>query len=208
MIGLAKSGILAARLWAMRRREFDDLKLRTFFKTTYDIDVGLYSYGCFDRWRMSGPMRVGRYCSIARTVRSARGNHPLGALTTHPILYERKFGVVESDTCLDELLVISDDVWIGHYAVILPGCKVIGRGAVIGAGAIVTKDVAPYSVVAGNPAKKLRDRFSPDLVTAIEETLWWERSVAELRELIRADPDVLYHPTQSTLQALCRGQGR
>jgi virginiamycin A acetyltransferase len=207
-MGLVKSAILAARLWAMRRREFDNLKLRSFFKATYNIDVGLYSYGCFDRWRMSGPMRVGRYCSIARTVRTARGNHPLEALTTHPILYERKFGVVEMDTCLDELLVIGDDVWIGHYAVILPGCKLIGRGAVIGAGAIVTKDVAPYSVVAGNPAKKLRDRFPPDVVHAIEETRWWERSVSELRELMRTDPDAFYRPTQSALQALHRKQGR
>lgn len=67
---------------------------------------------------------------------------------------------------------IEDDVWIRHNAIILPACRHIGRGAVIGAGAIVTHDVASYSIVVGNPARKLRDRFEPALVEAIEATNW------------------------------------
>jgi virginiamycin A acetyltransferase len=206
MTGLAKSALLAARLYLMRRREFDSAKLRAFFRASYNIDVGLYSYGCFDRWRMPGPMRVGRYCSIARTVRSAGGNHPLDAITTSPVLFEKRFGVIDKDIPLNKMLVISDDVWIGHNVVILPGCKSIGRGCVIGAGAIVTKEVEPYSVVVGNPALKIRDRFPPELATVIEQSRWWEKSIADLHLFLKSNHDAFYHPTLSSLQELIEGK--
>ena len=174
-----------ARLWLWRRRQHDSAALRAYFRRHFRIDVGMYSYGCFDQWRMPGPMRIGRYCSIARTVYYAPINHPADALTTHPVLYERKFGVVDSDITWDEPLVIEDDVWIGHHSVILPRCKFIGRGAIIGAGSVVTRDVAPYTIVAGNPARKLRDRFPAPLVAEIEASRWWEKSAEELRRLVR-----------------------
>jgi acetyltransferase-like isoleucine patch superfamily enzyme len=201
VISVIRSAAAAARLYLMRRRQFDNLKLRALFRDKYQIDVGLYSYGCFDRWRMPGPMRVGRYCSIAASVRSALSNHPVEALTTHPALYERAFGVVDSDIELNQLLVIEDDVWIGHNAVILAGCRRIGRGAVIGAGSIVTRDVAPYTVVAGNPARKLRDRFAPDLAAEIEASRWWECDLDELRALVAQRRDLAYHPTVAGLAA-------
>ena len=97
MIGLARSAIIAARLKVMRRRQFDNERLRSYFRINYGIEVGLFSYGCFDRWRMPGPMQVGRYCSISSTTRSVLQNHPMVALTTHPILYESAFGLVEND---------------------------------------------------------------------------------------------------------------
>src|SRR5271154_6284600 len=127
MLALAGSLVTAARLHLMRRRQFDNNKLRRYFKERHDIEVGLYSYGCFDRWRMPGPMRVGRYCSIASTVRSAPINHRTNALTSHPALYEKSFGIVEVDSTSEKPLIIEDDVWIGHNVMILPGCKHIGR---------------------------------------------------------------------------------
>ncbi|MBA4011928.1 MAG: hypothetical protein C0481_08690 [Phenylobacterium sp.] len=96
---------------------------------------------------------------------------------------------------------IEGDVWIGHNAIILPGCRHIGRGAVIGAGAIVTHDVASYSIVVGNPARKLRDRFEPALVEAIEATKWWELSIHELRELIVRDSEIEFAPTAANVGA-------
>jgi len=182
-------------------------KLRDIFRTRYSIDVGMQSYGCFDQWRMRGPMRVGRYCSIAKTVRSALDNHPTEALTTHPVLYEARFGVVGSDHAWSGSLDIGDDVWIGHYAVILPGCRSIGRGAIVGAGAIVTRDVAPYTIVAGNPAKVIRARFPEDLVQAIERSRWWELEPAELRKLADEKPDLLFHPAVASLDAWSRERG-
>jgi hypothetical protein len=120
-------------------------------------------------------------------------------MTTHPVLYERQFGVVDQDITWSDPLVIQDDVWIGHYAMILPGCKFIGRGAVIGAGAIVTRDVEPYAVVAGNPAKKLRARFEPELAEALESSRWWELDPPELRKLVQERPDLIFHPSVSAV---------
>lgn len=199
---MLKTAIAKGRLFLLRRRQFDNVKLREFFKSEYDIEVGLYSYGCFDRWRMPGPLRVGRYCSFANTVRSAPNNHPMEALTTHPALYERTFGAIDQDKAWsDPPLVVEDDVWVGHNVMILPGCKHIGRGAVIGAGAVVTRNVEPYAVVAGNPARKLRDRFTPDLIAAIEASCWWEMDMAELRKLVAERRDIVYGPTVESLKA-------
>jgi virginiamycin A acetyltransferase len=199
LIETLRSQALKAQLTMLRRRQHDSQALRDIFATRYQIQVGMQSYGCFDRWRMSGPMIVGRYCSIANTVRTVRANHPDSAIATHPILYERKFGVVDHDMVHDLLLVIEDDVWIGHNAVILPGCKTIGRGAIVGAGAIVTRDVAPYTIVAGNPAKVLRARFAPELIEAIEKTRWWELDPPALRRIWQTTPALLTAPTATSL---------
>jgi acetyltransferase-like isoleucine patch superfamily enzyme len=201
VIGLIKSAVRRARLYLLRRRQFDSLALRAYFRRHHDVDVGLYSYGCFDQWRMRGPMRVGRYCSIAVTARSALANHPTDAITTHPALYGRSFGVIDVDVDMGGSLVIEDDVWVGHNAIILAGCKRIGRGAVIGAGSIVTRDVERYAVMAGNPARKIRDRFEPELAEAIEASRWWELSLGELRTLVERQPDLIFHPSVEALQA-------
>ena len=201
MFGPMSSLITAVRLYLMRRRQFDNVKLRRYFRERHDIDVGLYSYGCFDRWRMPGPMRVGRYCSIASTTRAILRNHPMVALTTHPALYEPAFGIVDDESVWEDALIIEDDVWTGHNVTIVPGCKRIGRGALIGAGSVVTSDVAPYSVLAGNPARKLRDRFAPELAASIEASRWWELDLDELRELVRTRRDLAYQPTVALLQA-------
>lgn len=191
-----------AKVWRWSRNQAFSEPLRDHFRKHHRIDVGLYSYGCFDQWRMTGPLKIGRYCSIAKTVRSVPINHPYSALTTHPALYESQFGVVDESIHWDEVLTIEDDVWIGHYAVILPGCKFIGRGAIIGAGAIVTHDVAPYTIVAGNPARKLKDRFEPALVEAIEATKWWEMSMNELRKAVMTDRSAIFEPTIERLSHL------
>ena len=191
-------------LYALRRRQFDSLKLREIFRDRHRIDVGMYSYGCFDQWRMPGPIIIGRYCSFASTVRSAPINHPMEAITTHPVLYEKSFGVVDHDITWDEPLVVGDDVWVGHNVIILPGCKLIGRGAVIGAGAVVTKNVEPYAVMAGNPARKLRYRFTPQLIEQLEASRWWEMDTRQLRELAAARPDLVYRPHAGGVEAWVR----
>jgi virginiamycin A acetyltransferase len=84
---------------------------------------------------------------------------------------------------------------------ILPGCARIGRGAVIGAGAIVTRDVPAYAVVVGNPARVLRKRFEPDAIEALETSRWWELDLGGLAELARDHEDLVFHPTAEALQA-------
>ena len=195
------SALMAVRLYLWRRRQIDNPELRAFFSQQYGIDVGRYSYGCFDRWRLPGPMTVGRYCSFASTVRRAPANHPLDALTTHPALYDPSLGVVSEDLSHNRAILIEDDVWVGHYVMILPGCARIGRGAVIGAGAVVTRDVPAYAVVAGNPARELRKRFEPDTIEALEASRWWELDLPDLADLARARRDLVFHPSAESLRA-------
>jgi acetyltransferase-like isoleucine patch superfamily enzyme len=190
------------RLRWLSRNEHESLALRAHFAQRWRVEVGLYSYGCFDPWRIPGRTRIGRYCSFAKSARILDANHPIEALTTHPYLYEARFGVVPRDLIDPPWLEIGDDVWISHNATITPGCKSIDRGAIIGAGAVVTKDVPAYAIMVGQPATKLRDRFDAETIAAIEASRWWERDKAGLAALVRAYPDAAYHPSPATLAGL------
>lgn len=188
-----------ARLFRWRRQQMTSLPLRAHFAEHYGIEIGLYSYGCFDRWRMPGPLKIGRYCSFGSTVRVVDSNHPIDGITTHPLIYEAAHGVIAVNALSPERLIVEDDVWVGHNTVILPGCKFIGRGAIIGAGSIVTKDVTAYSIVAGNPAKPLRQRFDADLTTALEASHWWTRDMADLARIERDFDHAVTKPTPEKL---------
>lgn len=158
------------------------------------VEVGLYSYGCFDIARFPSGVKVGRYCSIADTARVFLRNHGVGFMGMTAMLYRPEFGVVDRDPIPFGTLSIGDDVWIGHNATILPGVGSIGRGAVIAAGAIVTHPVPAYAIVAGNPARVVRKRFSDTVIDAIEESRWWERDPAALRQLIQNNPEFVFQP--------------
>ncbi len=190
------------RLRGWLRTEYENRALRDYFASKYQIEVGLYSYGCFDRWRVPPRTRIGRYCSFAKSVRVLDANHPMDSLTTHPYLYEARWGVIPADRVTAEWLVIEDDVWIGHNATILPGCKHIGRGAIIGAGAIVTRNVPAYAVMAGMPAKPIRQRFDAETIAAVEASRWWLMDKEQLKALVTANPDAAYRPTPQNLAAL------
>lgn len=190
------------RIRWLLRDEYESTALRAHFARRWRVEVGLYSYGCFDPWRVPARTRIGRYCSIAKTARILDANHPIDALTTHPYLYEARFGVTPTDLIDPPWLEIGDDVWISHNATITPGCKAIGRGAIIGAGAVVTRDVPAYAIMAGQPARKLRDRFDPATIAAIEASRWWERDKAWLARLVRDNPDVAYRPAATDLANL------
>jgi len=191
---------LRIRLWL--RNEQESLALRVHFARTHAIEVGLYSYGCFDRWRVPPRTRIGRYCSFARSVRILDSNHPMESLTTHPYLYEAKWGVIGRDRIDPPWLIIEDDVWIGHNAIITPGCKHIGRGAIIGAGAVVTRDVPAYAVMAGLPARSLRQRFDAATIAALEASRWWEMDKAALAALVTSHPQAAFAPDSASLKVL------
>jgi len=187
------------RIRLLLRDEYESLALRAHFARRWQMEVGLYSYGCFDPWRVPRRTRIGRYCSIAKTARILDANHPIEALTTHPFLYEARFGIVDKDLIDPPWLNIGDDVWISHNATITPGCKSIGRGAIIGAGAVITRDVPAYAIMAGIPAVRLRDRFDAETIAAIETSRWWERDKAGLADLVRNFPEAAYHPSAAAL---------
>ena len=123
---------------------------------------------------------IGKFCSIACGAKFLfnSANHTLGSLSnyTFPIFFEEwnldKRDVTSAwDNKGD--IVIGNDVWIGYKAIILAGVK-IGDGAIIGAGALVTKDVLAYSIIGGVPAKIIRKRFSEDIINELEILKWWD----------------------------------
>jgi acetyltransferase-like isoleucine patch superfamily enzyme len=178
------------------RDQFASQPLRVFFKEKYAIDVGLYSYGCFDPQRIARGTVIGRYCSFSDTCRVLNGNHGLDFLSLHPYLYNTGLGIVDSETIIRTNCVIGDDVWIGHAATILPSVNAIGRGAAIGAGAVVTKNVPPYAIVGGNPARIIRFRFTANAISQIERTQWWKMTAKEIKQLASSEPEMVFKPEQ------------
>jgi hypothetical protein len=130
---------------------------------------------------------IGKFCSIAAKVRLNPGNHPLERVALHHFTYRASsygFGEDEPEffeSRASKAVTIGHDVWLGHGVVVLAGVT-IGNGAAIGAGTIVTKDVAPYSVVVGNPGCEIRKRFSPIIVNGLEQLAWWDWSATLLSE--------------------------
>lgn len=174
--------------------QFESGWLRNYFKEQYAIEVGLYSYGCFDPVRIPRKTRIGRYCSFSSTCYFLNGNHGLDFISLHPYLYNVTLGMVKQETIVRTNFIVEDDVWVGHNAIILPSVNKIGRGAVIAAGAVVTKDVRPYEIVGSNPAKHIKFRFDEKVIERIEATQWWLLSKSELAERIKNEPDLIYSP--------------
>ena len=183
------------------RDEYNSTQLRDYFQRTYGIEIGLYTFGAFDRWRVPPNTRIGRYCSIARNARFIDANHPMDTLSTHPYFYESHFGVIPKDRLELRPQIVSDDVWIGHNVTIAASCHTIGRGAVIGANAVVTKDVPPYAVVTGLPGKIARYRFDPETIAVVEASRWWELDRQSLAQAVKTAPEFAFRPTPETAAA-------
>lgn len=182
-------------VWAvLRRREMSSRLLRLSLMKFHGVSVGMYSYGCFDPKRIGRGTSIGRYCSFASTSYRFNGNHGLQFLSLHPYLYNIRLGMVNKEMIVRSHCVIEDDVWLGHAALILPKVKLIGRGSVIAAGAVVTKDVPKYAIVAGNPAKVIKYRFDAATIERIENTRWWLKSKDEIAMMINENPELLYRP--------------
>jgi acetyltransferase-like isoleucine patch superfamily enzyme len=189
-MALARTAFEALQLRFLN--QFESIALRKYYKNTYNIEIGLYSYGCFDRWRIPPGSVIGRYCSFAKTARVLDANHPLGAISTHPYLYDPHFGIVSESHVTRTDIVIEDDVWISHNATLTSSTKRVGRGAVVGAGAVVTHEVPPYAIVAGVPAKVIRYRFDAATISLIEKSQWWLRDRFELARFVKNDPSFAF----------------
>jgi acetyltransferase-like isoleucine patch superfamily enzyme len=159
--------------------------LRRIFLDYHDIEVGLYSYGnCFDSQCFGTHAKIGRYCSIAPGVCRFNGNHPLSFKSMHPFFYNTSYRYVQDEKISRSEIVIGNDVWIGQNALILPSVSRIGDGAVVGAGAVVTKDVPDFAVVVGNPAKIAKYRFTSEIIEKIKREAWWDKDIEELKDNI------------------------
>lgn len=137
--------------------------------------------------------KIGRFCSIGSYVRMSIGNHPSKDwVSTHPVFFStaKQSGLSFTDKSRfeekvfadkDRYIVIGNDVWIGDNVVLLPGIK-ISDGAIIATGSVVTKDVEPYSIVGGNPAKIIRYRFNEEDREFLLSLKWWDKDINWLRD--------------------------
>ena len=160
--------------------------------TAFERDNVLYDYG---------PERliIGKYCALASGARfiMAGANHPTLGVSTFPFAI---FGGEWTERTVDLIYdmpsrgdtVVGNDVWIGYQALIMPSVT-IGDGAIVGAGAVVTKDVPPYGIVAGNPARLVRTRFGQADIERLLRAAWWDWPVelvtAHARTVMAGTPE-------------------
>ncbi len=169
-------------------------KIEPFFTKDLDefkkFEIGDFTYGSpvILDWGEGATLKIGRFCSIAENVSIfLGGNHRMDWLSTYPFNKIKHFrkdaGHIKGHPQTKGDVIIGHDVWIGWGAVIMSGVK-IGNGAVVGAYAVVTKDIQPYEVVAGNPAKHIKFRFDENTIDILMKNEWWNLNENQIKELI------------------------
>ena len=150
--------------------------------TIVNSTIGRYTYTCYDDEIVN--CEIGQFCSISDEVVIGGAEHPIDWVSTSPVFQnvkhsgpKRKFSEFDFEGI--KKTVIGNDVWIGRRAIIKAGVTV-GDGAVIGSGSVVTKDVPPYAIVGGVPAKILKFRFDEETIKELNQSEWWNLTEEEL----------------------------
>lgn len=163
----------------MRMASIVDSKIHS----TSKVESGTnFSSSTMDRYSFCGydceihNTKIGAFTSIANCVVVGGGSHPVDWVGMSPVFYKGRDSINKKFSSFDRppslVTDIGNDVWIGRNALIKAGVR-IGDGAVVGMGAVVTKDVDDYCIVAGNPAQVIRYRFSEELILKLQEIKWW-----------------------------------
>ena len=129
---------------------------------------------------LGGTIAIGKYCQLGVDVALHATNHPISYMTTY--INKNLFDGELKSLKQENVIAIGHDVWLGHGVVIV-GNVTVGNGAIIAAGSVITKDVEPYAIVAGVPAKEIRKRFSDTIIQEIETLQWWDKSEQELEKI-------------------------
>ncbi len=146
-------------------------------------DIGAYTY--ISKNALVQNSTIGNYCSISHDVILGLGAHPLNLFSTSTVFYKvhnaLKVKLIKEDLDFKEFkpIIIGSDVWIGARVIVMDGIQV-GHGAVLAAGAVVTKDVPPYAIVGGIPSKIIKYRFPENVRTSLLETEWWVKTAEEV----------------------------
>jgi acetyltransferase-like isoleucine patch superfamily enzyme len=189
----------------IKLKKLKDIRTSHKRESMKNVSIGEYTYGnpkilCYTP---HDKLIIGKFCSIAKEVTILIGmEHDIECASAYPFgpflgTQANVDGVDEKNLKYQET-VIGNDVWIGYDVLILSGVK-IGDGAVIGARTVVSKDVEPYSIVAGSPLKHLRYRFPEDVRNTLLEKRWWDLPDEKIEELA---PYLLDHNIQNLLKML------
>ena len=197
-------------IWSQRRasqrREPNTVGTSSFVGNS-PINVGRFTYGHGNvkilQWGEGAALTIGSFCSVASDVTVfLGGNHRLDWATTFPfghIFIEELGGTeIKGHPTTKGDVVIGHDVWIGHSTTIMSGVS-IGSGAVIAANSTVVKDVMPYEVVGGNPAKVIRSRFGKEITDLLLTLEWWNLPLDVIKVI---NKDLSVEPTVESLTSL------
>lgn len=203
-LGLERSGLLvktAAVIYDFLRFEAPIILSRTTVKNS---TIGAYTYCSLGTTVCDA--EIGRYCSIGELVYIGLGSHRTGAITTSPALGSSFFDWhselrLSRETSSFSPVRVGHDVWIGTGSIVMGGLTV-GNGAVIGAGSVVTKDVAPYTIVAGTPAKAIKQRFPDPVIDRLLQIQPWNY---DLRAAYGMDQKVFGEVDEAYLDELSDG---
>lgn len=162
------------------------VRIKRFCKLI-NVKIDEYSYVANNSHLIN--CKIGKFCSIGPFVKIGLGKHPIDRFSTSPIFYSTKnplrINLVSQDTFKEfEEVSIGNDVWIGANAIIMDGVK-IGDGAIVAAGAVVTKDVPDYAIVGGVPAKIIKYRFEESIIQKLKAVKWWEMDLNRLNNYER-----------------------
>jgi acetyltransferase-like isoleucine patch superfamily enzyme len=147
--------------------------------------IGEFTYGepLILEWGENTTLKIGKFCSFAKDVTILLGgNHRGDWITTFPFsAFFDEFKHIPGHPATKGDVIIGNDVWIGTDSLILSGVN-IGDGAIVGARSVVTKNVEPYAIVAGNPAKQIKTRFTDDVIEDLLKIEWWNWEIEEIKE--------------------------
>lgn len=158
------------------------------FPAYRQYEIGEYTYGQPTVLYGNEPgakLVIGRFCCIADgVIILLGGNHRIDWVTTYPfnIIFE-EFKEIKGHPATKGDVIIGNDVWIGQQAMILSGVN-IGDGAVVAARSVVTKNVEPYTIVGGNPARPIRRRFSEEIIHRLLKIQWWNWDIEKIKEFV------------------------
>jgi virginiamycin A acetyltransferase len=149
------------------------------------MEFGDYSYGADVKvlqWSKNVKVKTGKFCSFAANIRFIiDGNHRYDCFTTYP-LWRLGWNEFTPNNWGKFTPIIGNDVWVGNDATIYSGVE-LGDGCIVSGQSVVTKSVPPYAIVAGNPARIVKYRFSADIIEKLLKLKWWDLPIEKIREL-------------------------